>query len=114
MLVMILEAVPEVAKGELTRWLTPIGSGVFIGRVSADVRELLWQATVSKAGDGRIVQAWATRGEPGYELRVHGYRDALIVNIEGVPLLCVQDAGWRQAVERFKLDQPAGQVEGDT
>jgi hypothetical protein len=75
---------------------------------------LLWQATVSKAGDGRIVQAWASRGEPGYEIRVHGYRDARIVNIEGVPFLSVQDAGWRQAVERFKLDQPGGDAHGDT
>jgi CRISPR-associated protein Cas2 len=114
MLVMILEAVPEVAKGELSRWLTPIGSGVFIGRVSADVRELLWQATVEKAAEGRVVQAWATRGEPGYSMRVHGHRDAKVVIVEGVPLLSVQDAAWREAVVRFKLDQPLENAEGDT
>ncbi|MCC7000500.1 MAG: type I-E CRISPR-associated endoribonuclease Cas2, partial [Deltaproteobacteria bacterium] len=39
MLVMILEAVPVSLRGELTRWLTPVTSTVFVGSVSAEVRE---------------------------------------------------------------------------
>lgn len=114
MLVMILEAVPEAVKGELSRWLTPIGTGVFVGRASAEVRDLLWHAAVAKAGEGRVVQAWARRGEPGYALRAHGFRDARVVSMEGVPLVAVQDAAWRQAVERFALSPIANPAEDET
>jgi len=103
MLVMVLEAVPEIVRGELSRWLTPLGSGVFIGRVSSDVRDHLWNASVSKAGRGRIVQAWAARGEPGYAIRLHGFTDARVVNLDGVPMVAIEDAAWREAVERFRL-----------
>ena len=53
MVVMILERVPRSLRGELTRWLVEVDTGVFVGRVSAAVRELLWEKVVEKAGEGR-------------------------------------------------------------
>jgi CRISPR-associated protein Cas2 len=101
MVVMILEKVPMVLRGELSRWLTPVGGGVHVGRVSALVRDELWSLAVAKAGQGRVIQVWQTRGEPGYSLRVHGLVDAQLVDLEGLPMVAVKDAAWRQAMSRF-------------
>ena len=106
--VMILEKVPTVLRGELSRWLTPVGGGVHVGRVSALVRDQLWTLAVSKAGQGRVIQIWQCRGEPGYALRVHGLVDAELVDLEGLPMIAVKDAAWREAMNRFTVrPQPA-------
>lgn len=99
--VMILERVPTVLRGELSRWLTPVGGGVHVGKVSALVRDHLWSLAVSKAGEGRVIQIWHCRGEPGYALRVHGLVDAELVDLEGLPMIAVKDAAWREAMRRF-------------
>ncbi len=41
MVVIILEKVPAGLRGELTRWLLELKAGVFVGKVSAMVRERL-------------------------------------------------------------------------
>ncbi|MCD6345555.1 MAG: type I-E CRISPR-associated endoribonuclease Cas2, partial [Anaerolineae bacterium] len=43
MVVMILEKVPVGVRGELTRWLLEIKTGVFVGHISARVRDKLWE-----------------------------------------------------------------------
>ena len=103
MLVMILEAVSPSLRGELSRWLTPVCTGVYVGRVSTLVRDSLWELAVAKAGTGRIVQAWDQRGEPGYGLRAHGLTKSSLVDLEGLPMIAVRDAAWSEAMARFRL-----------
>ena len=103
MLVMILEAVPPSLRGELSRWLTPVCVGVYVGRVSTLVRDKLWEWAVAKAGTGRVIQAWNQPGEPGYGLRAHGLTDSTLVDLEGLPIIAVRDSAWSEAVERFHL-----------
>lgn len=110
--VIILERVPAVLRGELSRWLTPVGFGVHVGRVTALVRDQLWALAVAKAGHGRVIQIWQCRGEPGYAMRVHGLVDAHLVDLEGLPMIAVKDAAWRQAMERFTPRPQPGMVEG--
>ena len=103
MLVMILEAVPQSLRGELSRWLTPVCAGVYVASVSALVRDRLWELAVSKAKTGRIIQVWDQPGEPGYGLRVHGLTRSMVVDLEGLPMIAVRDAAWLEAMERFHL-----------
>jgi CRISPR-associated protein Cas2 len=110
MVVMILERVPTVLRGELSRWLTPVGGGVHVGQISALVREELWKLALNKAGNGRVIQIWSCRGEPGYGLRVHGLVDASLVDLEGLPMIAVRDAAWRQAMERFTGKAPDSSI----
>ena len=72
-----------------------------VGRVSALVRDQLWALAVTKAGQGRVIQIWQCRGEPGYAMRVHGLVDAQLVDLEGLPMIAVKDAAWREAMGRF-------------
>lgn len=109
--VMILERVPTVLRGELSRWLTPVGGGVHVGKVTALVRDHLWNLALSKAGQGRVIQIWQCRGEPGYALRVHGLVDAELVDLEGLPMIAVKDAAWREAMTRFTSRRQGGNLE---
>ena len=111
MVVMILERVPTVLKGELSRWLTPVGGGVHVGHVSALVRDELWNLALSKAGVGRVIQIWSCHGEPGYGLRVHGLVDACLVDLEGLPMIATKDAAWREAMVRFTPKDPSAMLE---
>lgn len=53
MVVLVLERVPVSLRGELTRWLLEVRAGVFVGDVSAMVREKLWELVEEKAREGR-------------------------------------------------------------
>ncbi len=111
MVVMILEKVPTVLRGELSRWLTPVGGGVHVGRVSTLVRDELWALAIAKAGQGRVIQIWQTRGEPGYALRVHGLVGSQLIDLEGLPMIAVTDAAWREAMDRFTSRRQAPMLE---
>ena len=52
MVIMLLERVSPGLRGELTRWLLELKAGVFVGRVSAMVRERLWARACEAMGEG--------------------------------------------------------------
>lgn len=71
MVVITLTNCPPALRGDLTLWLMEIDTGVFVGRVSARVREQLWQRVVENARDGRAVMVHTARNEQGLDFRVH-------------------------------------------
>lgn len=111
MVVMVLERVPRSLRGELTRWLLELDTGVFVGRVSATVRELLWQKAVEKAGEGRCAMAWRTNNEQGFAVRLHGYQDRTLRDFDGIVLVTVRTAEAIRKAE--KLRHMAKGVRGD-
>lgn len=87
MVVMILESVPVSARGELTRWLIEVKAGVFIGHVSALVRDRLWWKCIKMRGTGSVIQAWSTNTEQHFELRATGDATRQVVDFEGLQLI---------------------------
>ena len=47
MIVIMLSDCPPKVRGDLSKWLCEINTGVFVGNVSSRVREEVWQRTVS-------------------------------------------------------------------
>src|SRR5260370_2521210 len=88
MLVMILENVPASLKGALSRWLIEPRTGVFLGSPSARVRDELWKLSTKAAGEGSVIQLWSDRGPQGFNYRSHGEHDRVLVDVEGVTLVC--------------------------
>lgn len=72
MVVMILEAVPPSLRGDLSRWMLEPKAGMFLGRMTARIRDELWKKAVAGSGDGGCFQAWSARNEQGFEFRTHG------------------------------------------
>ena len=83
MIVMILENVTPSLRGELTRWLLQPKSGVFVGWLSARVRDLLWKK-VEAAAKGSGVLIYSDNTEQGFSVRSVGDPSKNIVDFEGL------------------------------
>ena len=92
MLVMTLERVPPALRGELTRWLIEVQTGVYVGSVSATVRDLLWDKCVQHARTGRCTQMFRSNNEQGFAVRMYGEQKRKLVDIGGYTLVAIQDA----------------------
>ena len=89
MVVMILERVPPGLRGELTRWYLEPKAGVFVGRVSAMVRDKLWEKACGKAGKGGCLMIYSSNTEQGYRIRSWGETSRSIKDFEGLFLVRV-------------------------
>jgi CRISPR-associated protein Cas2 len=87
MLVMVLDNTPASLRGELTRWLVEPKPGVFVGQVSALVRDRLWEKCIKQRGEGGIIQIWSTNTEQHFAMRSWGDTGREIVNLEGLWLV---------------------------
>lgn len=108
MVVMTLERVPESLRGELTRWMVEVQTGVYVGSVSATVRDLLWDKVVQHARLGRCTQLYRSNNEQGFVIRMHGEVRRTLVNVEGYQLVAVKDARYDKLREDF---QPPEELE---
>lgn len=86
MVVMILEKVPTSLKGELSRWLMEVRPGVFLGHVSALVREALFERCRSKMRDGGVMMIASAQTEQGFRVWAVGNLSREIVDVEGLYL----------------------------
>jgi CRISPR-associated protein Cas2 len=87
MLVMVLERAPTSLRGELTRWLIEPQAGVFVGSVSAMVRDRLWEKCCQRLKDGAAIQIWSSNNEQGFVARAWGLTDRELVDYEGLLLV---------------------------
>ncbi|HQE02714.1 MAG: type I-E CRISPR-associated endoribonuclease Cas2 [Firmicutes bacterium] len=71
MVVITLTACPPALRGDLTRWLQEINTGVYVGRVSARVREKLWERIQESAKSGSATMVYSTNNEQHMDFRIH-------------------------------------------
>ena len=103
MVVMILEKVPRSLRGELTRWMLEVQTGVFVGGLSAAVRELLWEKCLEKSAGGRCCQVYRTNNEQGYAIRMAGHEDRLLRDFDGLTLVAVKNVEWTRQSRKICL-----------
>lgn len=89
MVVMVLERAPVSVRGELTRWLLEVQAGVFVGSVSALVRERLWEYVCGKLAGGAGVLIYQTDTEQGFAMRFWGMPSRIAEDHEGLTLVRV-------------------------
>jgi len=87
MVVMILERVPIGLRGELSRWFLEPKAGVFVGQVSAMVREQLWQKVCRQGQEGGCIMIYTSNNEQGYSICTWGKTDRSIEDFEGLFLV---------------------------
>ncbi len=87
MLILILENVRPTLRGELSRWLFEVKSGVFVGKVSALVREELWNLVSQQVGKGSAVMIQPATNEQGFTAKTLGNPTRQFVDIEGLLLV---------------------------
>ena len=87
MLVLSTTAVPDHVRGALTRWLLEPAPGLYVGTVSARVRDELWSAVSSSVGDGAAVLVHPAPTEQGFLIKTAGHRRRHIIDIDGLQLI---------------------------
>lgn len=89
MVVIVLERVSPGMKGELTRWLLEPKAGVFVGTVSALVRDKLWELACKRMGKGGGILVYSTDNEQGFTMRLWGDTTRLVRDFEGLSLVTI-------------------------
>jgi CRISPR-associated protein Cas2 len=98
---MILEKVAAGLRGELTRWLIEPRTGVFVGQVSARVRDALWEKAITRKSGGGVIQIWNTNTEQGFMIRSSGDTSRTLIEVEGLQL--IQIPGEFEKAKRLKM-----------
>lgn len=90
MAVLIIERVPPGLRGELSRWFLEPKAGVFVGRVSAMVRDRLWEKACRQAKEGGCVILYTSNNEQGFQIRSWGRTARSIEDFEGLFLVRIR------------------------
>ena len=102
MTVLILERVPATLRGELSRWMIEPRTGVFVGKVSAMVRDRLWDKARLGAKSGAGMLLYSSQTEQGFSARSFGETTRDLVDWEGLTLVYTP-----KRVGKEKEDTPA-------
>ena len=95
MIVIVLTVSPPKLRGHLTRWLFEISPGVYVGKASARVRELLWQQILENISEGRAVMVYSSNNEQGLDFRTHG-QEWEPVDYDGLKLIMRPNSSQKQ------------------
>ncbi|MGC8741148.1 MAG: type I-E CRISPR-associated endoribonuclease Cas2e [Candidatus Sumerlaeaceae bacterium] len=84
---MILENVPTSLRGELSRWMLEPKPGVFIGKLSARVRQKLWESVQNRIDTGGAWLFYSAPNEQGFQVEKWGNTTREPVDYEGIILI---------------------------
>jgi len=89
MVVLMVERARPSLRGELSRWLIEPRAGVFVGNVSAMVRDKLWEKVIKSSPEGGAMMIHTAMTEQGFATRIHGDTSRRLVDYEGLCLVQV-------------------------
>ena len=87
MLVIVVENVPPRLRGRLAVWMIEIRAGVYIGKISRRVRDMIWEQVCDGIGEGNAVMAWTTSTESGYDFLTYGSNRRIPKEMDGLKLV---------------------------
>lgn len=87
MLVIVVENVPDRLRGRLAVWLLEMRAGVYVGKYSRRVREMIWNQVEEGIGEGNAVMAWSTNTESGFDFLTLGANRRIPIEFDGVKLV---------------------------
>lgn len=77
---------PLSLRGDLTKWMQEIASGVYVGNFNSRIREELWKRIENSVGNGVATMSFSSRNEIGYDFKtIHSHRE--VVYSDGLPLV---------------------------
>ena len=96
--VITLSKVPNSLRGDLSKWLQEVATGVYVGNLNTKVREKLWERVKNNLKDGEATISYYHRNEIGYNFEtINGIRE--VIDSEGLPLVLVK----KEEKEREKV-----------
>lgn len=86
MIVLALSDCPAKLRGDLSKWLVEINTNVYVGTVSARVRERLWERICENVKNGQATMVYPDANEQKMSFKVHN-TSWEIVDFDGVKLM---------------------------
>lgn len=93
MVVLILERAKPSLRGEVTRWLMQAQAGVFIGYLSARVRDLLWKKVEAAGANAAGTMICSDNSEQGFSVRHFGRPERVFQDFDGIFLAKTLEKG---------------------
>lgn len=100
--VVTLTNAPKSLRGDLTKWMQEIATGVYVGNFNVKVREKLWERIVENIDDGQATISYAYRNEIGYKFdTINTQREA--IDYDGLPLVLIREkVGTKKDINKKK------------
>lgn len=114
MVVITLSKCPARLRGDLTKWMQEIATGVYVGNPSARVRDELWDKIVEQSAGGKAVMVFTARNEQHMDFRVSN-ADWQPIDFDGIKLMMrpkkesVWDNNPNAALDEAKILHPKAQ-----
>ena len=105
MLIIVLTDCPAKLRGDLSKWLFEINTGVYVGRVSARVREELWSRICEYLKHGQATMVYPAAGEQKMEFRVYNTTWE-IADYDGIKLMRRPSVPMIQSTDIQEKEQP--------
>ncbi|MGX8705186.1 MAG: type I-E CRISPR-associated endoribonuclease Cas2e [bacterium] len=86
MIVVTLTDCPPALRGDLSKWLLEINTGVYVGDVSARVRDKLWERITANIKTGRATMVFDAANEQKLDFYIHN-SSWEIVDCDGIKLV---------------------------
>lgn len=86
MIVITLTDCPPKVRGDLSKWLLEISTGVYVGNLSARVRDELWERVCEHVKEGRTTMVYSSNGEQKLDFAIHN-TSWLPVDYDGIKLV---------------------------
>lgn len=77
---------PPRLRGDLSKWLQEVNTGVYVGNVNSRVREAIWQRVCENLKNGRATMVFSANNEQRMDFRVHN-TSWKPVDYEGIQLI---------------------------
>ena len=71
MIVLCITGCPPRLRGDLSKWLLEINTGVYIGRLSTRVREEVWRRVCDNIREGQATMIYPSASAQGYSIAIH-------------------------------------------
>ncbi|MBS2547458.1 type I-E CRISPR-associated endoribonuclease Cas2 [Catenulispora sp. NL8] len=82
-------AVPAYVRGALSRWMLEPAPGLYVGTLSAKVREELWAVVSASVSDGAAVLVYPADTEQRFAIQTAGTWRREVVDFEGLALVAL-------------------------
>ena len=86
MTIIVLTNCPPKLRGDMTKWMAEINTGVYVGKLSARVREELWKRICENIKTGQATMVFPSDGEQHIDFRVHNTTWE-VVDFDGIKLM---------------------------
>ena len=99
MLVIVVENAPPRLRGRLAIWLLEVRAGVYVGKVSRRVREMIWDTIEKGIEEGNAVMVWSTNTESGFDFLTMGQNRRIPVEMDGIKLVSFLPQNGEQSID---------------